>query len=72
MITTASRLRPIATRGDVEVLTALSVLRDLTRRVSVPEAEAAEHEQAIRTIVAPGGRTCRSSPALGQSSPPQS
>jgi transposase len=51
MITTARRLRSTATSGDLEVLTALTVLRDLARRVRFLEAEAAEHEQAIRTIV---------------------
>jgi transposase len=51
MITTATRLRPTATSGDIEVLTALTVLRDLARRIRFLEAEAGEHETAIRTIV---------------------
>jgi len=51
MISTAARLRPTATRGDIEVLTALTVLRDLARRIRLLEAEALGHEQAIRTIV---------------------
>lgn len=50
MLTTAARLRP-TTRTDLEVFTCLSVLRDLARRVRFLEAEAAEHEKAIRTIV---------------------
>jgi transposase len=51
MLTTAVRLRPAPTSGDVEVQTALTVLRDLARRVRFLEAEAAEHEAAIRMIV---------------------
>ncbi|MBM0258209.1 IS110 family transposase [Micromonospora sp. 4G55] len=48
MLTTATRLRPNA---DVEVFTSLTVLRQLGRRVRFLEAEAAEHETAIRAIV---------------------
>jgi transposase len=51
MISTAARLRPSAGSGDVEVTTALRVLRDLARRIHFLEAEALGHEQAIRTIV---------------------
>ena len=51
MLTTAARLRPAAGGGDIEVLTALTVLRDLARRARFLEAEAAEHESAIRAIV---------------------
>jgi len=51
MLATAARLRPRTTSGDVEVITALTVLRDLARRCHTLEAEAAEHEQAIRTLV---------------------
>jgi transposase len=51
MLSTAAGRRPATTSGDVEVLTALSVLRDLGRRVRFLEAEAAEHEAAIRRIV---------------------
>jgi transposase len=51
MITTAARLRPGASSGDVEVLTALTVLHDLARRIGFLEAEALDHEKAIRTIV---------------------
>ncbi len=50
MLTTAARLRP-ATSGDVEVSTALTVLRDLARRSRSLEVEAAEHETAIRALV---------------------
>jgi transposase len=41
MISTATRLRPTATSGDIEAITALSVLGDLTRRVLFLVAEAA-------------------------------
>lgn len=51
MITTAARLRPGASSGDIEHLTALTVLRDLARRIRFLEAEALGHEQAIRAIV---------------------
>jgi transposase len=51
MISTAARLRPGASSGDVAVLTALSVLHDLARRIRFLEAEALQHEKAIRTIV---------------------
>jgi transposase len=51
MLVTAVRLRPASTSGDVEVVTALTVLRDLARRVRALEAEAAEHETAIRDLV---------------------
>ena len=51
MLTTAARLRPTAAGGDIEICTALTVLRDLARRVRFLEAEAVEHETAIRTIV---------------------
>jgi transposase len=51
MITTAAALRPTVSNGDVEVITALTVLRDLARRIQFLEAEAVGHEKAIRTIV---------------------
>lgn len=51
MVTTAAALRPRASRGDIDVLTALTVLRDLARRVRFLEAEALEHEKAIRAVV---------------------
>jgi transposase len=51
MLTTAARLRPHAHTGDVEVFTALSVLRALARRVAALQTEAAAHERAILAIV---------------------
>ena len=53
MVRIAARLRPATTAADadIEVLTALSVLRSLARRILALEAEAAEHERAIRAIV---------------------
>jgi transposase len=50
-ITTAARLRPGASSGDIEHLTVLTVLHDLARRIRFLEAEALGHEQAIRAIV---------------------
>jgi transposase len=51
MLGTAARLRPTASNADVAVTTALTVLRDLARRARYLEAEATEHEAAIRAIV---------------------
>jgi transposase len=51
MITTAARLRPTSSSGDVQVSTALTVLRDLARRIRFLEEEALGHERAIRAIV---------------------
>jgi transposase len=51
MIATAARLRPGASSGDIETVTALTVLHDLARRVRFLEAEALDHEKAIRAIV---------------------
>ncbi|WP_199853171.1 transposase [Plantactinospora sp. BC1] len=51
MITTAARLRPATASGNIEITTALTVLRDLARRVRALETEAAAHEAAIRAIV---------------------
>jgi transposase len=50
MLATALRLRPTAS-ADIDVFTALTVLRDLARRAHFLEVEAAGHEQAIRAIV---------------------
>lgn len=50
MIDIASRVRPRTAAG-VEVFTVLSALRALARRIRALEAEAAEHERAIRAIV---------------------
>jgi transposase len=49
MLATALRLRPAG--SDLEVVTALAVLRELARRSRTLETEAAEHETAIRAIV---------------------
>ena len=51
MLVTAARLRPHPHVGEVEVFTALSVLRALARRVSALESEAIAHERAILAIV---------------------
>ena len=51
MITTAAVLRPGASNGDIEAITALTVLRDLARRIRFLEAEGLDHQRAIRTIV---------------------
>jgi transposase len=51
MLATAILLRPHLHAGDVEVFTALSVLRALARRSLALTAEAAEHEHAILAIV---------------------
>jgi transposase len=51
MIATAARLRPSSTAADVEVFTALSVLRALARRIQALHTEAADHERAITGIV---------------------
>ncbi|WP_299953951.1 IS110 family transposase [uncultured Modestobacter sp.] len=51
MIATAAGLRPTASSGDVEAITALTVLRELARRIRFLEAEALDHEKAIRAIV---------------------
>jgi transposase len=51
MLSTALRLRPATAAADIEVFTALSVLRALARRVAALEAEATEHEHAILAIV---------------------
>jgi transposase len=51
MIGTAVRLRPTTTSGDIETITALTVLRDLARRILFLEAEAAEHQTAIGIVV---------------------
>jgi transposase len=50
MVAIAARLRPAAS-ADIEVFTALAVLRDLARRIHALEAEATGHETAIRAIV---------------------
>lgn len=51
MVTTATRLRPATTGGDVELREALSVLRTLARRITFLTEEADEHERIIRALV---------------------
>ena len=51
MIGIAARLRPHRDTGDLEVFTALSVLRALARRITTLHTEAREHERAITTII---------------------
>jgi transposase len=51
MITTAARLRPGATRGAVDVIAAVTVLQQLAARITFLQAEARNHETAIRTLV---------------------
>src|SRR4051812_21115866 len=50
MLPAAARLRPPLAGGDIQTITALTVLRALARRIQVLQAEAAEHEAAIRGI----------------------
>jgi len=52
LLTVALALRPTASRADLEVVTTMTVLRELARRVRDLEAEAAAHEKAIGQIVA--------------------
>jgi len=51
MVTTAARLRPTTSGGNLEVREALSVLRILARRVLFLTEEADDHERAIRALV---------------------
>ena len=51
MLLTAARQRPHLHTGDIEVFTALSVLRALARRITALQAESSEHERAITAIV---------------------
>jgi transposase len=51
MVCTAARLRPGASNGDVETVTALTVLHTLASRIRFLQAEAVDHEKAIRVIV---------------------
>jgi transposase len=51
MIATAAALRPTASTGDIETLTALTALRDLARRIRLLETEAAQHDKTILRIV---------------------
>jgi transposase len=51
MIATAVRLRPTSAGGDIEARTALTVLRELARRIQFLEAEAVAHQTAIGIVV---------------------
>jgi len=51
MIAVAARLRPGATRGDAEIIAAVTVLRRLAERIRFLQAEAGEHEAVIRALV---------------------
>jgi transposase len=64
VITTAATLRATAT-GDAEYDTAVAVLRALARRIRNLEAEAAEHEQAILTLVRSWRRDLLDLPGVG-------
>ena len=68
MRTTAARLRPSTAAGDVHTFTALSVLRAIAKRIGALQAEAADHERAIRGSCARGARTCLRSPGSARSS----
>jgi transposase len=51
MITTAARLRPGATRGQADVVAAVTVLHALAARIRHLQAEATAHERTIRALV---------------------
>jgi len=51
MLVTALQLRPAHYATQVHVFTAMTTLKAIARRVGVLQAEAAEHEKAIRVIV---------------------
>jgi transposase len=51
MISTAAKLRPHTAADDIHAFTAMTALRSLARRIRDLDAEAAEHEKAIRAIV---------------------
>jgi transposase len=51
MITTAAKLRPGATRGQADVVAAVTVLHALAARIRHLQAEATSHEKAIRALV---------------------
>ncbi|WP_410575411.1 transposase [Amycolatopsis sp. cmx-4-61] len=51
MIEIACRVRPATTAAGIETFTVLSTLRALARRIRALEAEATDHEHAIRRIV---------------------
>jgi transposase len=51
MVSTAARLRPGATRGDADVVAAVTVLHALATRIRFLSAEANAHEKAILALV---------------------
>jgi hypothetical protein len=51
MITTAAKLRPGATRGQADVVAAVTVLHALAARIRHLQAEATAHEKTIRALV---------------------
>jgi transposase len=51
MIATAAKLRPHTAAADVHVFTTMTALKALAKRIQSLEAEAGEHEKAIRAIV---------------------
>ncbi|RTL65710.1 MAG: IS110 family transposase [Pseudonocardiaceae bacterium] len=51
MVATGARLRPCSAAADVEVFTALSMLKTLARRIVALQTEAAAHQDTIREIV---------------------
>jgi transposase len=51
MITTAGKLRPGATRGQADVIAAVTVLHALAARIRHLQAEATAYEKAIRALV---------------------
>lgn len=51
MVATAARLRPGATRGDADVIAAVTVLHTLAARIQFLTSEAAAHEKAILALV---------------------
>jgi hypothetical protein len=58
MVTTAAGLRPGASSGDIEVLTALTVLRDLARRIRFSRPRRLATSGPSARSCGPGGRTC--------------
>ncbi|MGW3949355.1 IS110 family transposase [Micrococcus luteus] len=51
MVATATRLRPSSSAADVEVFTAMSMLKTLARRITALQTEAAAQQNAITEIV---------------------
>jgi transposase len=51
IVATAARLRPGTARGDADVVAAITVLHALATRIRFLQAEAQNHEKAIRALV---------------------